>query len=100
MNPHFLICNKIINLLINIEEINFIVFRDNLYNIFIYNINIYESIWYIMSSLISDNYIKPQSVSDVMIKTYSFLKYFNNNYRPIYHLENYMFYLIKKIHGI
>ena len=100
MNPHFLMCNKIINLLINIEEINFVTFRDNLYDIFIYNINIYESVWYIVSSLINDNYIKHEDVSDLMVKTYSFFKYFNNNYRPIYHLENYMFYLIKKIHGI
>lgn len=100
MNPHLSLCNKIINILINIEEINFATFRDNLYDIFIYNINIYDSVWYIVSSLINNNYIKHDDVSDLLIKTYSFFKYFNNNYRPIYHLENYMFYLIKKIHGI
>ena len=83
MNPHFLMCNKIINLLINIEEINFVTFRDNLYDIFIYNINIYESVWYIVSTLINADYIKSEDVSDLMVKTYSFFKYFNNNYIPI-----------------
>jgi hypothetical protein len=27
------------------------------------------------------------------------LKYYNNNYRPIYHLESILFYLITKIHA-
>ena len=30
----------------------------------------------------------------------SFLKYFNNNYRPIYHVENYLLYLAKLIHTL
>jgi len=38
-------------------------------------------------------------MSEIMLKTYSFLKYYNNNYRPIYHLESYLFYLMRIIHG-
>jgi hypothetical protein len=31
----------------------------------------------------------------VLIQTHKFLQYYNNNYRPIYHLENFVFMLIK-----
>jgi len=35
---------------------------------------------------------------EIMKKMYEFLQFFNNNYRPIYHLESFMFFLVKKIH--
>ena len=38
-------------------------------------------------------------MSNIYIETFSFLQYYNNNYRPIYHLENYLYSLINKIHG-
>jgi uncharacterized HAD superfamily protein len=41
--------------------------------------------------------LKGQDISDVLTRTYNFLKYFNNNYRPIYHLESIMHYMIIKI---
>ena len=35
----------------------------------------------------------------IYLDLYKFLRYYNNNYRPIYHLESIMFYIIKKIHN-
>jgi hypothetical protein len=92
------ICNKIINEMININELNFLKFRDLLYDIFIYNLDITHCIWFILYTIIKDDKIKPSHNSELMIKTYQFLHYYNNNYRPIYHLENYLFYIIKIIH--
>ena len=97
--PHKILCDKIIEAMINIEELKFIKFRDLLYDIFIYNLDISDCIWYINSTLIETKKIKPESVTNVLIKTYSFFQYYNNNYRPIYHLENYLFYLISLIHN-
>jgi len=94
-----IICNKIINCMINVNEIKFLKFRDLLYDIFIYNLNISDCIWYILSSLIEKERIKDEHLSMIMIKTYCFFQYYNNNYRPIYHLENYLLYIIKMIHG-
>jgi len=94
-----IICNKIINSIININDLNFQKFRDLLYDIFIYNLDITECIWYILSSLIEKKLIKKEHLTDIMIKTYCFFQYYNNNYRPIYHLENYIFFLAKKIYG-
>jgi hypothetical protein len=93
-----IICNKIINSIININDLNFQKFRDLLYDIFIYNLDITECIWYILSSLIEKKLIKKEHLTSIMIKTYCFFQYYNNNYRPIYHLENYLFFLATKIY--
>jgi hypothetical protein len=98
MLQYKIICNKIISNMININDLQFLKFRDILYDIFIYNLDITDCIWYILSSLVQENKIKVECLSDIMIKTYCFFQYYNNNYRPIYHLENYLFYLVKIIH--
>ena len=99
MLPHKIMCNKIIQNIININEIQFIKFRDLLYDTFIYNLDIQECIWYILSSLIKQGHIKSEKISDIIKHTYCFLQYYNNNYRPIYHLESYLFYLSMVIHN-
>jgi len=100
MLQYKIICNKIISNIVDANNIQFLKFRDILYDIFIYNLNIYSCIWYILSSLVEQQKIKSEHLSDIMIKTYRFFQYYNNNYRPIYHLENYLFYLIKIIHDL
>jgi len=100
MLQYKIICNKIICNIKNFNNIQFLKFRDILYDIFIYNLDITDCIWYIISSLVKDNEIKDDQLSDILLRTYSFFKYYNNNYRPIYHLENYLFYLIKVIHKL
>ena len=97
-NPHKIICDKIMNEMIEIDKLKYLKFRDLLYDIFIYNLNINDCIWYIITSLIEKKYIKPDKKTNILIKTYIFFKYYNNNYRPIYHLESYLFYLVSIIH--
>ncbi len=99
MMPHVIICNKIIDNMINVDDIKFLKFRDLLYDIFIYNLNITECIFYILSTLIKQNRIRDDQFSDILKQTYSFFKYYNNNFRPIYHIEHYLFYLTKLIHN-
>ena len=94
-----MICNKIIDNMTKINDLKFLKFRDILYDIFIYNLDITDCIWYILSTHIKEDRIKKEHLSDVLIKTYSFFQYYNNNYRPIYHLEKYLFYLTKLIHN-
>jgi hypothetical protein len=99
MMQYKIICNKIIKNISNISELQFLKFRDILYDIFIYNLDITDCIWYILNKLIEDKKIKKEHFSDIMKKTYCFFQYYNNNYRPIYHLEKYLFYLTKYIHN-
>jgi hypothetical protein len=99
MYPHKNICNKIIKEMLNVSDLKFLKFRDLLYDVFIYNLDITVCIWYILTNLINSNKINSDNLSGILLKTYSFLKYYNNNYRPIYHLESYLFYLTSIIHG-
>jgi hypothetical protein len=99
MLQYKIICNKIIYNLINVNEIQFLKFRDTLYDIFIYNLDISDCIWYILSSLIEQKKIHKSNLSTILLKTYCFFQYYNNNYRPIYHVENYLFNLCKLIHN-
>ena len=98
MHPHKIICDKIIESMTSIDDLKFLKFRDLLYDIFIYNLDVSESIWYIISTLIQQQKIKHNDLSKILIKTYTFFQYYNNNYRPIYHLENYLYFLISIIH--
>ena len=98
MNPNEIICNRLIDNIINLSKINFYFIREYLYDIFIYNLDIQECIWFIVTNLINMQKIQARDMPDILLKTYTFLQYYNNNYRPIYHVENYILYLIAKIH--
>ena len=98
MNPNEIICNRLIDNIINLSKINFYFIREYLYDIFIYNLDIQECIWFIVTNLINMQKIQAKDMPDILLKTYTFLQYYNNNYRPIYHVENYILYLIAKIH--
>ena len=93
------VCDQIIDEITMCDNIQFTHFRDSLYDILIYNLDITECVWYIISHFINSGKLQSADISDILQKTYMFLKYFNNNYRPIYHLESMMFYLITKLNG-
>jgi len=101
MNDNYqIICNKIIDIIKNYKNIRYLKFRDTLYDLLIYNLNISQCVWYILKTLINDNYLDESKLSEILIKTYRFFQYYNNNYRPIYHIENYIYLLCKIVHGI
>ena len=88
---------KIYDTIINSKEINFAVFRDNLYDLFIYDVNLEESIYSIICELIKNNYLNKDNIELILYEKFKFLKYYNNNYRPIYHLELFFFIVITQI---
>tara|TARA_B100001250_G_C19793356_1_gene787600 strand:+ start:581 stop:1546 length:966 start_codon:yes stop_codon:yes gene_type:complete len=88
----------ITNNLINYKSIKFITLRDNIYNIFIYNIDIYSFLFDIINTLYNKNINNIQNdVQSILLELFYSLKYYNNNYRPIYHIEKYLLYLSKVI---
>jgi hypothetical protein len=96
--PYKMICNKIIHVMINVDELKYLKFRDLLYDIFIYNLDITDCFWYILSQLIEQKLLNSDDLKLIMIKTFTFFQYYNNNYRPIYHLENFLLYVVSVIH--
>ena len=97
--PHESLCNIILDNFKNPDNLKFLAFRDVLYDILIYNYDVGECMWYILNDLINCGLLQINDLSDILIETYTSLQYFNNNYRPIYHLENYMYNIISRIHG-
>ena len=100
MRPNEIICNKIVDFILNISELNLYHMREHLYDIFIYNLDAYECVWFIIDKLVRLHKLKGKYMSDILIKSYTFLQYYNNNYRPIYHFENFILYLTMKVHVI
>ena len=97
-SDHFnIICDAIITEIMKPEKTDFINFRDILYDILTYNLEISETIWYVLRELISRNLLKPIHVHEIIQQISLSLKYYNNNYRPIYHLESIMYYIINRI---
>ena len=94
-----IICDNIIKEIIEPNNIVFTSFRDTLYEILTYNLDMAECLWYIITYLIDNEFLKNKDISDILKKTYTFSKYYNNNYRPIYHLESIIFYIINKVHN-
>ena len=78
-------------------NIKFTSFRETLYDILTYDINIFECVWYILCDYIGNDNLNDDDVTDILLKLYPFFKQYNNNYRPIYHLESIMFYIISKL---
>jgi hypothetical protein len=61
--------------------------REELYNILIYDLGVENCIWKLitMLELITEKQLL------VVYATIDFLQYYTNNYRPIYHLEKYIY---------
>jgi hypothetical protein len=92
--------NNIYNLIVNYNtEFKYITFRDIIYDIFIYDININDFIWKLNEKLMDNNHIKDKHVNTILINTYNFYQLYNNNYRAIYHVENYLLKIISIIHS-
>ena len=93
------ICDALMEQIIHPENIKITDIRNNLYDLLIYNIDIFECIWYLFTTLIQNGYFKkPEDITDVLNKIFVFMKYYNNNYRSIYHLESIILCMLNKIH--
>jgi len=94
------VCDRILYKILNYNDIKFLELRDNLYEIFIFNLDIHCCLYYIINQLVKENYLKDVHMEDIFTRLHKFLKLYNNNYRPIYHLESFILYLCIKIHGL
>jgi hypothetical protein len=93
-----IICDSIIQEILAPDKIVFTRFRDSLYDILTYNLDMTECLWYILCHFIENQFLQKEDISAILEKSYYFLKYYNNNYRPIYHLESIMYTIINTIH--
>jgi Cdc6-like AAA superfamily ATPase len=92
------VVDNIIQKMYKPETIQIQSFRNDIYDILIYDINVSEFICHIIFYIIENNTGSNEDIHDILKETVTFFKYYNNNYRPIYHLENIIFFIINKIH--
>jgi hypothetical protein len=92
------VVDNIIHKMFKPDLIHIQSFRNDIYDILIYDINVSEFICHIIFYIIENKTVSNADVHDILKETVTFFKYYNNNYRPIYHLESIIFYIINKIH--
>jgi len=95
-----ILCDKIIDKIINMNDIKYINLREIIYDLCIYDLNINNCMWYILQTLIIKDKLDNNKLNKILIETYNFFKLYNNNYRPIYHLERYILYITATVHEL
>ena len=76
-------------------NISYKIVREHLYNILIYDVDISSFIWKLVLSYIKLNV----DINNEFIHNLNdFFQLYNNNYRPIYHLEKIIYYILDYIH--
>ena len=73
----------------SIKELKFSDIRDMIYELFIYEVDIPVCVWEILKHLITNKKITDDNTGEIVCETFKFFKLYNNNYRPIYHVEKY-----------
>ena len=63
-------------------------------------INIANCLWYIVYTLINKKLLDKTKLNKILVEMYNFFKLYNNNYRPIYHLEKYILYIVAIVHEL
>lgn len=100
LNPLIHICSPIITFLkdsrINIKLISL---RDYVYDILVYNLNIHDCLWYIIENIDHVTIDHKTRIKMIML-VYGFFRYYNNNYRPIYHFEWLLINLYRLLHKL
>ena len=92
LNSTIIIVNEIYDE-IHKKNFEFIKLRDILYDICIYDIVIETTLFKLIEKLKLNNKINDEDLNKILIEIYKFLKLYNNNYRPIFHLERIIIYI-------
>lgn len=96
IEPHVVVCGKILKTIIN-GGTDFLRFRENIYDLFILQYDVGECVWWLIKQLINGGHLTNEKVFELLKQQYVFLQLYNNNYRPIYHLENFFLRMGKMI---
>ena len=92
-NKYNNIKNKLLKQVIEITNLDFQILRNIIYDVLIYDLSIDAILYMIISDLISLKKLDEKKISKLLVYLYDFFKLYNNNYRPIYHLEKILLYI-------
>jgi hypothetical protein len=83
----------------NYKDIDYLTLREQIYNLFIYQLDITNNIWMLFEHFSNKN-LDVDKLDGFLQALVKFLKYYNNNYRPIYHLERLIYNLTSIINEL
>ena len=90
---------KLLNLLQSYEAFDFEEVRKVIYDTLIQNHSLVDILWDVVETLAKSK-LPPSKGLQLLKETYGFLELYNNNYRPIYHLERYVCILLRLLHEL
>jgi len=93
-----IICETIIRK-IQSPKLTLLELREILYDILTYNLDFIEILWNILVHFIMEEKLNEKSIHEITNSIYIQIKQYNNNYRPIYHLEIILVNIINHIHN-
>jgi len=96
-NPHHLICNEILDQIYDVDNLSIAKLRDTIYKLLIFHQDIYNSMNYIIQQCIIRGSINDIKFTELYHHIHKLSVLYNNNYRPIFHLERFILYLCKVI---
>lgn len=85
--------NNIVKIITS-EKISLFSLREDIYTFLTLNYNIHDCFSSIIFKLVEINYVNESNINNVLKKYNDFTEKYNNNYRPIYHLESFILFLI------
>ena len=94
------ITHNIINFIIQCDsKTDLCEFREILYDILTYNIDIEECYYGVLCHFIENNLISQKNMIEFIQNINNNIKYYNNNYRPIYHIERLFYNILVNYHN-
>ena len=94
------IVNRIIDVIENYDSLDIKVLRNHIYDIFTYNLCVKTCIKDIVFGALKVFDLSNEKIKNIFLETNNFYRLYNNNYRPIYHIENLIITYIKIIHEL
>jgi hypothetical protein len=82
------------------QHIHYYKLRDYIYELLIYDLNISKFIWYLLKYYSSQKLLKKEDMKIIIQYIQDFFLFYNNNYRPIYHIELLLIQIVCKINNI
>ena len=86
--------------IMNYKQMKYNTIRTKLYNLLIFNHSLNEFVEKITYTILAMKELTMEQSSSLIIANQRFLFFFQNNYRPIFHLESYFYTILKIIHGL
>ena len=92
------VCRRIAHAIVTTPS-DYARIREELYALLVYNLDVHCAAWDILKQLVDAGHLRSVELPRMLAELWDILHLYNNNYRPIYHLERFAFYLISVVHG-